>query len=94
MCCPACKDDTQLDITANVNVRLRVNGTDADESEDGDHEWNDESACSCGSCGWSGTVAEAEAAYEEECETCELPTDVCACADAADYDEANPLGTD
>lgn len=29
--------------------------------------------------------------HEETCDECELPIDICACEEAAAYDEENPL---
>lgn len=62
MKCPACGRDDQLDVRATVSVRLTSDGSDADESLDGGHEWDSKSECSCAACGWTGTVADAEAA--------------------------------
>jgi hypothetical protein len=55
MRCPRCGADDGLDITALVDIRLTPRGSDADESRCGDHEWDDESGCSCG-CGFNGPV--------------------------------------
>lgn len=55
--CPNCGDDDTIDITASIDVRLTYDGTDADESMNGNHEWDDDSPASC-ECGWSGTVAD------------------------------------
>ena len=63
--CPDCEDDGALDIAATVWIRLFENGTDADAAQDGNHEWDQKSKCQCASCGWSGTVADAEEAYEK-----------------------------
>jgi hypothetical protein len=63
MVCPGCLIDEMLDVTACVLVRLVGNGTDADESVDGSHEWDDTSACQCANCGWHGTVHDAELAF-------------------------------
>lgn len=61
MCCPQCKQDRHLDITALVDVRLTPNGTDADESDSGDHEWDDGSPCSCRNCCFEGKVKDFKA---------------------------------
>lgn len=58
MYCPSCGESDGLDIAATVWVRLMSDGTDADESHDGSHEWDDDSACQC-DCGWAGTVKDA-----------------------------------
>lgn len=55
--CPSCGSDDEIDIVAKVAVRLVHDGTDADMSRDGSHEWDDESPASCG-CGWEGKVIE------------------------------------
>jgi hypothetical protein len=65
--CPECGEDDTIDITAKVDVRLTEDGTDADESRDGSHEWDEDSPASCG-CGWQGKVADLETNYEEESE--------------------------
>lgn len=62
MICPSCKKDTSLDIAATVHVRLCPNGTDADASREGGHEWSSDSTACCADCGWEGTVKDAETA--------------------------------
>lgn len=54
MRCPSCKSDDAVDIQAVVWVRLTPNGTDADLSDDGSHEWDSASASRCSGCGWEG----------------------------------------
>ena len=56
--CPKCEDSDSLDVAAHVWVRLTDTGSDADESNDGSHEWGDEDAIQCIACGHSGKVAE------------------------------------
>jgi hypothetical protein len=56
--CPACGDSACIDIAAVVWVRLTEDGSDADISEDGSHEWDGTTAAKCCECGWTGTVAE------------------------------------
>lgn len=56
--CPKCTRDDQLDIAAAVWVRLCPDGTDAHESEDGDHEWNEHSGIICRACGHGGNVSD------------------------------------
>ena len=58
MFCPSCGHSDEIDITANVDVRLTYDGTDADESADGSHNWDDDTPCSCANCGHSATVAD------------------------------------
>lgn len=60
MKCPSCGSDDALDVCAKVWVRLCDDGTDADASHDGSHEWDDDSPCMCNECGWEGTVKDAE----------------------------------
>jgi hypothetical protein len=61
LACPECGSTDELDIAATVWVRLTADGTDADESHDGSHEWGDSSACHCNQCGWDGTAGQADA---------------------------------
>jgi hypothetical protein len=48
--CPRCRDQNRIDILASIWVRLMEDGTDADASDDGDHEWSSQSAVVCGAC--------------------------------------------
>jgi hypothetical protein len=57
-CCPGCGETDQIDIQALVWVRLTGDGTDADESHEGDHVWTDSSLYFCGHCETSGRVSE------------------------------------
>lgn len=61
--CPDCKSHSSIDITAHVDVRLKQYsmdgedfGTDADASQSGDHEWDEEHPAHCAECGWKGKV--------------------------------------
>ena len=56
MRCPKCGSDSNLNITVQTDVLLTPDGTDADESADGSHEWDDTSACQCTYCGEMGEV--------------------------------------
>ncbi len=58
MKCPKCGDEDQIDINAAVWVRLTHDGTDADTSGSGDHEWSDTTAACCGACGHTATVGD------------------------------------
>lgn len=62
MVCPKCGDSDHIDVLAKIWVRLTSDGTDADESGIGDHEWDDDSEAMCFACNHSGTVREFEAA--------------------------------
>lgn len=54
--CPRCRRDDRIDIEAKVLVRLTADGTDAYQSADGSHEWDDQSACICRACDFVGKV--------------------------------------
>lgn len=62
MCCPSCKDDSQLDISAFVDVRLTPDGSSPDDAFCGDTQWDEKSRVTCRACHWGGNVAEAETA--------------------------------
>jgi len=59
--CPQCKKTEYIDVSATIWVRITENSldnvqTDADESMDGSHNWDDDAAATCCNCGFSGTV--------------------------------------
>ena len=54
--CPKCGDDSHLDITALISVRLTPEGTDPDEARNHDHEWGEDSKCVCTTCDHAGKV--------------------------------------
>jgi Zn ribbon nucleic-acid-binding protein len=56
--CPQCGNNDNLDINANIWVRLTDDGTDADLAACRDHEWDDASHIRCVSCGHSGKVGD------------------------------------
>jgi hypothetical protein len=58
--CPKCHGEDSIDILASVWLRLMPDGTDADASACGDHEWCDQSAASCDACGYQGHVVDFE----------------------------------
>jgi hypothetical protein len=60
MACPKCGSDEYIDVAAVVWVRLTEDGTDADQPDNGNHEWDDDSRCTCGKCGHNGTVRDFE----------------------------------
>jgi len=62
MRCPKCGNEDQLDVQAKLWIRLCEDGTDADASEDGNHEFGAESPAQCCACGHCGTVREFELA--------------------------------
>ena len=51
---------------ARVYLRLVPNGTDADASQSGDHEWGAESAASC-ACGFHGKVSDFKTSQCRNC---------------------------
>jgi ribosomal protein S27E len=57
MRCPKCGDAHSIDIQATVWIRVCRDGTDADASRCGDHEYSPESTASCDACGHWGTVS-------------------------------------
>jgi Pyruvate/2-oxoacid:ferredoxin oxidoreductase delta subunit len=57
MACPECGADDQIDIAAQIWIRLCPDGTDAAAAANGDHEWRDTDAAVCHGCGHQSTVA-------------------------------------
>lgn len=88
ICCPKCGSDDQIDVCANVWVRLCDNGTDAYESENGDQEWDDDSPCSCNVCDYDGTVGSFAINPDFE----QFVTDYIACALWSSNDESDING--
>jgi hypothetical protein len=66
MRCPKCKGTGRIDVQALVYIRLVRDGTDADASQNGDHEWGAESAASC-ACGFHGKVYDFETSQCRNC---------------------------
>lgn len=66
MRCPECRGSDEIDIAATVWVRLCRDGTDVTETANGDHEWNNDSAASCHSCGHAGTVREFDVEHQPD----------------------------
>jgi hypothetical protein len=58
LACPSCDEDLLIDIQAKLWIRLRADGSAADESHDGSHEWDDSSPAYCGACDWRGTAGQ------------------------------------
>jgi hypothetical protein len=56
MICPKCNHDEQLDIRVSLWARLTPDGTDPDDALNGDTEWDEDSDCQCGICGFEGKV--------------------------------------
>ena len=55
--CPQCQRADRIDIAATLWVRLLADGTDADESRDGSHEYDPRSTATCAACGYSGRLS-------------------------------------
>lgn len=55
--CPRCGGADHIDVAATVWVRLTNDGSDADESMNGDHEYDDDSDAQCNTCGYKGKLA-------------------------------------
>lgn len=62
MKCPKCGDEDHIDVAATVFVRLTADGTDADISGCGDHEWEPQSRATCAACDYVGAVQDFEKA--------------------------------
>lgn len=56
MKCPECGSADELDVAALVWVRLVADGNRLLLRR---RRWDDDSACQCAACGWSGTVLNA-----------------------------------
>jgi len=56
MRCPKCGDETAIDILASLWIRVCYDGTDADASENGHHEFADGSPAICQACGHCGQL--------------------------------------
>jgi hypothetical protein len=57
MRCPKCGGKDRIDIAATVWLRVTDDGTDADASRCGDHEFTPKSMAVCGACDHCATVA-------------------------------------
>jgi hypothetical protein len=58
--CPKCRATDQIDIAATVWLRVMEDGTDADQSADGNHEFEPTSPATCNACGFAGQVRDFE----------------------------------
>lgn len=52
--CPVCSQTDSFDVVVSTWAELHEDGTEVY----GDHEWDDESTCKCGDCGYIGVVGE------------------------------------
>ena len=66
MQCPKCGESDRIDVYTRIWVRLTKDGTDADASEDGTHEWDDADRADCIACGHSGKVFTFRVENQEE----------------------------
>lgn len=60
MKCPECGRSDEIDVAAVVWIRLCNGGTDVTAAENGDHEWDDNSAAYCASCSHTGVACDFE----------------------------------
>lgn len=58
--CPECGSPYHLDVTFTGTCRFTPDGTD----DNGSHEYEDSSPCSCADCGWLGLLKDAREAFE------------------------------
>ena len=58
MACPKCDASDQIDICADIWVRLCPDGTDVAAAGSGDTEWTDHSGAKCCACGFAGNVSD------------------------------------
>ncbi len=58
--CPECGDEDHLDILADVWLRVTPDGTDADVSADGHHDYTPRSLTLCNACGHTARLSEFE----------------------------------
>ncbi len=54
LACPACGDDTDIRVWAQIELKLHPDGT---EDLGGDQFWDNASPAECGRCGHSASVA-------------------------------------
>jgi hypothetical protein len=55
---PKCGASDEIDICADIWVRLCLDGTDVTAAENGDTEWTDHSGAKCCACGFGGNVSD------------------------------------
>ena len=58
MACPKCGASDEIDICADIWVRLCLDGTDVTAAENGDTEWTDHSGAKCCASGFGGNVSD------------------------------------
>lgn len=55
--CPKCGKADRIEVAATVWVRLTSDGSDADDTMNSDHEYDDDSDAVCGHCDYRGKLA-------------------------------------
>ena len=65
MKCPKCGCEDQIDIQAAIWVRVTSDGTDADASGCGDHEYTPDSPASCAACDYRGRAKDFDPPAED-----------------------------
>jgi hypothetical protein len=56
--CPRCGDEDRIDIESTIWLRVCEDGTDADASFNGDHEYTPRSLTHCAACGHTARLSE------------------------------------
>ena len=64
--CPKCSDADCIDVAARVWVRLTDDGSDADESQDCGHDYDETNSAKCVRCGFGGTLGDFPAIEEAQ----------------------------
>ena len=56
LACPSCGSDEHIEIELACWALLSPDGTDTDAASEGNHYWDEHSACRCEACSATGTV--------------------------------------
>ena len=70
MKCPKCGNEDRIDIHAAVWLRLTADGTDADASNCGDHEYTPDIPACCAACDYTGSVKDFDPPDEDSEDQC------------------------
>ena len=62
--CPRCKSDQHIEIELRCWAALSADGTDTDGANDGNHYWDENSACRCDACNAEATVKDFQVSDE------------------------------
>lgn len=65
--CPHCGHTGRIDVEAAVWVRLQLNGSNANVSHDGTHQWDVHSAAYCGNCEFHGIIQDFQTYQCQKC---------------------------